>query len=42
VDLAHLVRDAGVKEDSLGRRRLTGINVGHDADIPDVGQWRLA
>ncbi len=33
VDLADLVRLAGVVEDALGRRRLTGIDVGHDADV---------
>src|SRR5438874_1032746 len=32
--LADFVRLARVIEDTLGRRRLTGINVGHDADIP--------
>src|SRR5690606_23406574 len=31
--LAHLVGAAGVIENPLGRRRLTGIDVGHDADI---------
>jgi hypothetical protein len=33
VDLADLVGLAGVIEDSLGRRRLAGIDVGHDADV---------
>ena len=33
VDLAHLVGAAGVVEDSLCGRRLTGIDVGHDADV---------
>src|SRR6266568_2545946 len=33
MDLANLVRDAGVEEDSLGRGRLTGIDVRHDADV---------
>ena len=34
--LADLVRLAGVVQDALGRSRLTGIDVGHDADIPIV------
>ena len=33
VDLAHLVRAAGVVEDALGRRRLTGVDVRHDPDV---------
>jgi hypothetical protein len=33
VDLTDLVGDTGVIEDALGRRRLAGIDVGHDADI---------
>jgi hypothetical protein len=36
VNLTHLVRDPGVKEDTLGRRGLTGINVRHDADVPSL------
>src|SRR5262249_15609035 len=38
VDLADLVRDAGVEQDALSRRRLTGIDVSHDADIADLGE----
>ena len=34
VDLADLVRLAGIEEDPLGRGRLPGIDVGHDADVP--------
>src|SRR6185503_4560204 len=34
--LADLIIDPGVIEDPLGRRRLTGINVGHDADITSL------
>jgi hypothetical protein len=34
VDLTDLVVLAGVVEDPLGRSRLAGIDVGHDADIP--------
>ena len=33
VDLAHLVGPARVVEDAFGRRRLTGIDVSHDADV---------
>jgi hypothetical protein len=33
VHLAHLVALAGVIEDALGGRRLSGIDVGHDAEI---------
>src|SRR5690606_4216455 len=33
MDLADLVGPAGVIQDSLGRRRLPGIDVGHDADV---------
>ena len=36
VDLADLVRLAGVVEDALGRRRLAGIDVRHDADVAVV------
>jgi hypothetical protein len=39
VDLTDLVVDARVIEHTLGSRRLTGINVGHDADIPDLSKW---
>jgi hypothetical protein len=33
VDLADLVRLPCVEQDALGRRGLTGIDVGHDADV---------
>ena len=33
VDLAHFVGAAGVVEDALGRRRLTGVDVRHDPDV---------
>jgi hypothetical protein len=33
VDLADLVGLAGVIEDALGRRRLAGVDMRHDADI---------
>ena len=38
VHLADLVVDPGVEKDALGRRRLTGIDVGHDADVARVFQ----
>jgi hypothetical protein len=31
--LTDLVGDAGIEQDALGRRRLPGIDVGHDADV---------
>jgi hypothetical protein len=31
--LTDLVGDAGIEQDALGRRRLAGIDVGHDADV---------
>ena len=34
VHLANFVRDAGVIEDTFRGGGLTGIDVGHDADIP--------
>ena len=39
VDFADLMRLAGVVEDALGRRRLTGVDVGHDADVAVVARW---
>ena len=38
VDLTDLVRLTGVVEDALGRRRLAGIDVGHDADVANLVQ----
>ncbi len=38
VGLTDLVVLAGVEEDAFGRRGLTGINVGHDADVAHLGQ----
>jgi hypothetical protein len=35
MNLAHLVDAAGVEEDPLGGRGLAGIDVRHDADVPD-------
>jgi hypothetical protein len=32
--LADTVRDARIEEDALGRRRLAGVNVRHDPDVP--------
>ena len=42
VDLAHLVGAAGVVEDALGRRRLAGIDVRHDADVACLLQGEAA
>ena len=42
VDFADLVRIPGVEEDSLRRRRLTGIDVRHDADVPCPIEWCLS
>ena len=36
VDFADLVGLAGVIEDALGRRRLAGVDVGHDAEVAVV------
>jgi hypothetical protein len=33
MDFADLMRLAGVVEDTLGRRRLARIDVGHDAEV---------
>ena len=38
VDLAHLVGAARVIEDALGGSRLPGIDVGHDADVAELGE----
>src|SRR5712691_2622850 len=37
VDFTNLVRDPGVEQDPLCGRRLPGIDVGHDADVPRFG-----
>jgi hypothetical protein len=36
VNLPHLVGPAGVIEDALSRRRLTGVDVSHDSDVASV------
>jgi hypothetical protein len=41
VHLADLVRAAGVVEDALGRRRLTGVDVRHDPDVSGVFEREL-
>ena len=38
VHLADLVRDASVIKDTFGGGGLTGIDVGHDADVPDQAE----
>ena len=42
VDLAHLVGNAGVEEDALGRRGLAGVDVRHDADVAIDARWGSA
>jgi hypothetical protein len=34
VHLSDTVRDARIEQDALGRRRLPGVDVSHDADVP--------
>ena len=34
MDLSDAVRPAGIEQDALRRSGLTGIDVGHDADVP--------
>ena len=41
VHLTDLVGDARVEQDALGRRRLAGIDVGHDADVATTIQGYL-
>ena len=41
VNFTDLVVHSGVVQDALGSRRLTGINVSHDADIADLLEWNL-
>src|SRR5690606_2106492 len=38
VDLAHAMDHSSIVEDALGRRRLAGINMGNNANIPDSFQ----
>jgi hypothetical protein len=40
VDLADLVVDPGVEQDPLGGRGLAGVDVRHDADVPDLLEVR--
>src|SRR5205823_5651442 len=42
VHLTQLVRPAGVVQDPLGRSRLPGIDVGHDADVANLVERRGA
>ena len=42
VHLADLVGDAGIEQDALGRRRLAGIDVRHDADVATTIEGDLA
>ncbi len=41
VDLADLVRAAGVEQHALGRGRLAGVDVRHDPDVAGLIQWVL-
>ena len=41
MDLAQLVGDPGVVQDALGRGRLPGIDVRHDADVPIAAERDL-
>jgi hypothetical protein len=34
MDLSDAVRSSRIKQDALRRSGLTGIDVGHDADVP--------
>ena len=36
--LADTVRDARIEQDALGRRRLSGVDVSHDPDVPAMVQ----
>jgi len=42
MDLAQLVRYAGVEQDPLGGRGLAGVDVGHDADVAVTADGRCA
>jgi hypothetical protein len=39
VDFADLVRDPGIEQNPFRRRRLAGIDVGHDADVARSAEW---
>ena len=39
VDLTDLVVDAGVEQDPLGGRGFARVDMRHDADVPDVGEF---
>jgi hypothetical protein len=41
VYLADLVRHPGVVQNSLGSRRLAGIDVSHDADVSRLLDWNV-
>ncbi len=42
VGVADLVVDAGIEEDALGQRRLSGVDMRHDADVARLFQRHLA
>jgi hypothetical protein len=39
VDFTDLVGNPRVEQDPFGRRRLTGIDVRHDADVSRLREW---
>jgi hypothetical protein len=39
MNLADLVVDAGVEQDPLGGRGFARVDMRHDADVPDVGEF---
>jgi len=42
VDLAGTVHATGIIQDTLSRRRLTGVDMSHDPDVPDPVEGDLA
>jgi hypothetical protein len=38
MNLSHAMGTTGIIQDALGRSGLTGIDVGHDADVPGIFQ----
>jgi hypothetical protein len=39
MDLTDLVVDAGVEQDSLSGGRLARVDMRHDPDVPDLGEF---
>ncbi len=42
MNLAHLVGQTGIEQDTLGRGRLTSVDVGNDTDIAITLEWCLS